>query len=125
MHKIKGVECKPADCELQTNTVWSFPVRGKWGTHNGKYRGNWAPQVPNNLIRLYSEENDFVLDPMVGSGTTLIEAKSLRRRGIGFDIHPEVVKLAKEACQFSCSDCHEPVIRQCDAVMLQSELDIS
>jgi len=85
-----------AELQLQTTTVWSFPNRGKWLTHNAKYRGNWAPQIPCNLIRLYSKENDTVLDPMVGSGTTMIEAKSLGRRGLGFDIHSEVVKLAQE-----------------------------
>lgn len=65
--------------EIQTTTVWSFPDRGKWLTHNAKYRGNWAPQIPSNLIRLYSKEGDVILDPMVGSGTTMIEAKSLGR----------------------------------------------
>jgi DNA modification methylase len=103
------------DAELQTTTVWSFPVRGKWLTHNAKYRGNWAPQIPNNIIRLYSKEGDTVLDPMVGSGTTMIEAKSLGRQGIGFDIHPEVITLAKESCQFGFDKAVEPIIRQGDA----------
>lgn len=108
------------DLELQTTTVWSFPNRGKWLTHNAKYRGNWAPQIPNNLIRLYSKEGDTVLDPMVGSGTTMIEAKSLCRRGIGFDIHPEVVKLAQESCKFDCDKCPEPIIKEGDARELKS-----
>jgi DNA modification methylase len=110
--------CK--DLELQSTTVWSFPNRGKWLTHNAKYRGNWAPQIPNNLIRLYSKEGDTILDPMVGSGTTMIEAKSLGRRGIGFDIHPEVVKLAQDSCKFDCDKCVEPVIKEGDAKELKS-----
>lgn len=103
------------DNALQTTTVWSFPNRGKWLTHNAKYRGNWAPQIPNNLIRLYSKEGDIVLDPMVGSGTTMIEAKSLGRQGIGLDIHPEVVELAQKSCEFNCEKCHEPIIKRADA----------
>ena len=110
---------------LQTTTVWSFPNRGKWLTHNAKYRGNWAPQIPNNLIRLYSKKGDIVLDPMVGSGTTMIEAKSLGRQGIGFDIHPEVVKQAQDACKFHCDKCREPVIKQGDARQLKSIEDES
>jgi len=106
--------------EIQKTTVWSFPNRGKWLTHNAKYRGNWAPQIPSNLIQLYSKENDTVLDPMVGSGTTMIEAKSLGRLGLGFDIHPEVVKLAQESCDFKCDKCHEPIIKQNDARNLKS-----
>src|SRR3989338_4187599 len=105
-------EPKDEEFQVQTTTVWSFTNRGKWLTHNAKYRGNWAPQIPSNLIRLYSKENDIVLDPMVGSGTTMIEAKSLSRRGLGFDIHPEVVKLAQESCKFNCYKCHEPVIKK-------------
>lgn len=113
------------DSDLQTTTVWSFPNRGKWLTHNAKYRGNWAPQIPSNLIRLYSKEGDTVLDPMVGSGTTMIEAKSLGRQGIGFDIHAEVVKLAQESCKFNCEKCYEPVIRQGDVRTLESVKDDS
>ncbi|MFA6216999.1 MAG: DNA methyltransferase [Candidatus Omnitrophota bacterium] len=113
-------KCINNDIELQTTTVWSFPNRGKWLTHNAKYRGNWAPQIPSNLIRLYSKEDDTVLDPMVGSGTTMIEAKSLGRRGMGFDIHPEVVKIALESCKFECENCHEPIIKQGDARLLKS-----
>ena len=113
-------ETKDEEFQVQTTTVWSFPNRGKWLTHSAKYRGNWAPQIPSNLIRLYSKEGESVLDPMVGSGTTMIEAKSLGRQGIGFDIHPEVVKLAQESCKFSCEKCYEPVIKQGDASSLKS-----
>jgi len=109
------VETQKEDFEIQKTTVWSFPNRGKWLTHNAKYRGNWAPQIPGNLIRLYSKEGDTVLDPMVGSGTTMIEAKSLGRQGLGFDIHQEVVKIAQESCNFSCEKCYEPAIKQGDA----------
>ena len=91
----------PPEEKLQATTVWSFPERGKWATHSAKYRGNWAPQIPRNIIQLYSQEGDSVLDPMVGSGTTMIEAKLLGRKGIGFDIHPEVVELSRKACDFS------------------------
>ncbi|HEX9917234.1 MAG TPA: DNA methyltransferase [candidate division Zixibacteria bacterium] len=112
--------------EPQTTTVWSFPNRGKWLSHNAKYRGNWAPQIPNNLIQLYSKEGDIVLDPMVGSGTTMIEAKSLGRKGLAFDIHPEVVKLAQDACMFSSEQKHfEPAIEQGDARNLKSLKDHS
>jgi len=112
--------------QIQTTTVWSFPNRGKWLTHNAKYRGNWAPQIPGNLIRLYSKEGDVVLDPMIGSGTTMIEAKSLGRKGIAFDIHSEVVKLAQDACKFSVEQKHfEPTIEQGDARDLKSLKDNS
>ena len=114
------------ESEIQTTTVWSFPNRGKWLTHSAKYRGNWAPQIPNNLILRYSKEGDVVLDPMVGSGTTMIEAKALGRRGTAFDIHPEVVKLAKEGCKFELDkELFEPEIKQGDARKIDSIADES
>ena len=120
-------ETTPTDnSAVQTTTVWSFPDRGKWATHNGKYRGNWAPQIARNIILLYSKENDVVLDPMVGSGTTMIEAKLLGRKGIAFDIHPEVVALAKEACSFKSENgTYEPKITQGDARQLKDLKDNS
>jgi DNA modification methylase len=121
---MKDAILEAQEQKLETTTVWSFPERGKWATHNAKYRGNWAPQIPRNLINLYSQEKDAVLDPMVGSGTTMIEAKLLGRRGLGFDIHPEVVKLAKEACKFSSHNgMIEPMIEVGDARELKDIKD--
>jgi len=112
--------------EIQSTTVWSFPARGKWATHSAKYRGNWAPQIPRNLILLYSKEGDAVLDPMVGSGTTMIEAKLLKRKGIGVDIHREVVDLARRSCVFeSEKGSYEPKIEAGDARQLSSIKDES
>lgn len=84
----------------ETTTVWSFPVRGAWATHNNKYRGNFAPQLARNIIEMYSEPGEVVLDPMAGGGTTLIEAKLLGRRFIGADINPSAVKLCEQATLF-------------------------
>jgi len=81
-------------------TVWSFPERGDWATHSPIYRGNFAPQVARNIIEMFSEERDFVLDPMVGSGTTLIEAKLLNRNALGYDINLDAVELSKKALDF-------------------------
>jgi DNA modification methylase len=92
---------EPEDFQLQTTTIWSFPKRGNWATHRGDYRGNWAPEIPRNLIMRYSEKGDTILDPFVGSGTTIIETKLLGRKGIGIDINPDAIKLAKKRIEFS------------------------
>jgi len=49
---------------------------------------------------MYSEKDELVLDPMVGSGTTLIEAKLLHRNALGVDINPESVKISQLALNF-------------------------
>jgi len=89
-------------------TVWSFPERGNWATHNPKYRGNFAPQIARNIIEMYTEKGQTILDPMVGAGTTLIEAKLLSRNALGMDINPEAVELAKKALRFK----HHPESKQ-------------
>ena len=89
-------------------TVWSFPERGSWATHGPGYRGNFAPQIARNVIEMYSKKGDSILDPMVGGGTTLIEAKLLARNALGMDINPEAVKICKEALRFK----HHPATKQ-------------
>ncbi|MFW6028921.1 MAG: TRM11 family SAM-dependent methyltransferase [Halanaerobiales bacterium] len=101
--------------EEEITSVWSFPERGSWETHNGRYRGNFAPQIPRNLILRYTNEDDMVLDPMMGGGTTLIEAKLLNRRSIGFDINPEAVEISSSNIGFSGNYKYEPIIRIGDA----------
>jgi DNA modification methylase len=68
-------------------TVWSFQDRGDWATHSGNYPGNWSPYIPRNLIDKFTKPGDLVLDPMVGSGTTLVECKLTNRNCIGVDIN--------------------------------------
>ena len=91
--EVKRLEPMPDELTDVSTTVWSFPKRGSWATHRGDYRGNWAPQIPRALMLMYTKPGDVVLDPMVGSGTTLIEAKLLGRNGIGVDINYDAVIL--------------------------------
>lgn len=98
-HKI--TKFAPEKFDLESSTVWSFPDRGDWATHVGNYRGNWSPYIPRNLILRYTNEGDLVLDQMVGSGTTLVECKLLNRRGIGIDINPDAIMVARNRLDFS------------------------
>ena len=99
--KYKISKFEPKDFARETTTVWSFPDRGDWATHIGNYRGNWSPYIPRNLIDRYTNESDLVLDQMVGSGTTLVECKLLRRRGIGVDINLDAIMVTRNRLDFS------------------------
>jgi len=105
----------PDNFELQTSTHWSFPDRGKWATHNAKYRGNWSPYIPRNIILRYSQEGDIVLDQFAGGGTTLIECKLLNRKAIGVDINPNAIELCKKSIEFNCEPSGQVYIKQGDA----------
>ena len=90
----------PEDFEQECSTVWSFPRRWNWMTHNSKYRWNWSPEVVRNLILRYSKEGDFLLDPMIWGGTTAIEAKLLNRNLLCYDINPDAIELTKKYLDF-------------------------
>ena len=88
----KITKWEPDDFELEMTTHWSFPKRGDWATHDAKYRGNWSPYIPRNVILRYSSEEDIVLDQFVGGGTTAVVAKKLNRKGIFCDISEKACK---------------------------------
>lgn len=96
--KIKKWE--PEDFELEMTTHWSFPKRGDWATHDAKWRGNWSPYIPRNLLLRYSQEGDLILDQFAGGGTTLVEAKLLNRDIIGVDINEAALERCKEKIDF-------------------------
>ena len=96
--KIKLWE--PENFELEMTTVWSFPKRGNWATHDAKWRGNWSPYIPRNILLRYSKEGDLVLDQFAGGGTTLVEAKLLNRNIIGVDINEIALERCKEKINF-------------------------
>ena len=108
-------EVGPLFWEPEYTTVWSFPERGSWATHNSKYRGNFAPQIARNIIEMYSQKGDTIIDPMVGAGTTLIEAKLLSRNAVGLDINPEAVELTKAALRFKHHPPSEQKVKVADA----------
>ena len=91
--EVKRIHPEAEELTDVSTTVWSFPKRGSWATHRGDYRGNWPPQMARALILMYTEPGDTVLDPMVGSGTTCIEAMLLGRNCIGVDINYNAVML--------------------------------
>lgn len=75
--------------------VWEIPYLNP----KAKERVGYPTQKPilllEQIIKLVTDENDFVLDPFMGSGTTLVAAKMLNRRYIGIDISRKAVKLAE------------------------------
>ena len=115
MIMTKKVLMQPENFELETNTIWAFPDRGKWATHDAKYRGNWSPYIPRNVILRYSQEGDTVLDPFVGGGTTAVEAKLANRNFVGFDINPEAIELSRQKCDFQFDTTATSVIDVADA----------
>lgn len=76
-----------------TKSIWTFSAE------SARKVGHPAPfpvELPYRLIQLYAFENEIVLDPFVGSGTSCIAALQTKRHYIGYDISEEYLRLAQE-----------------------------
>lgn len=82
--------------DIILDSLWLFDKRDNSGAHNANYWGNFIPQIPNQFMKRYTKQGDWVLDTFLGSGTTLIECKRLGRNGIGIDLSSEAIELAKK-----------------------------
>ena len=75
-----------------TRDVWAIDAE------SARRVGHPAPfpvELPRRLIDLYTYRGDIVVDPFVGSGTTLVAAARTGRLGVGFDTDPEYIELAQ------------------------------
>ena len=79
--------------DFMAGTLSVWPIRAA----SAKSVGHPAPfpiELPRRLIELYTFEDELVLDPFMGSGTTTIAARQRRRHYVGYDTSPEYVQLA-------------------------------
>lgn len=85
-----GKPFKKPPLTKQVTTLWDYPSQHYGDELQGdpNYRGATPSYVIWNLLVRYTKENDLVIDPCAGSGTTLDVARDLKRRALGYDVHP-------------------------------------
>ena len=75
-----------------TLSIWNInPARAKKIGHPAPF----PVELPQKFINLYTYKNDLILDPFLGSGTTAIAAKLLKRNYVGYEIEEKYIAIAK------------------------------
>lgn len=84
-----NMQRKPA-LKLQTTTLWYYPSQQYDGEPKGdpRFVGATPSYVIWNLLERYTREDDLVVDPFCGGGTTIDVARELKRRALGYDVAP-------------------------------------
>lgn len=82
--------------DINVDSLWLIQERDKSGKHKNIYHGNFIPQIPNQLIRRYTNSGDTILELFSGGGTTLFECEKLQRDYIGFDINTNICEYVKQ-----------------------------
>lgn len=89
----KGVSDTTRDEFMEwTNGVWTFSGESKTRI---KHPAPFPVQLPRRCIKLFSYVGDTILDPFLGSGSTLVACMQTGRKGIGIDTEESYCKIAK------------------------------
>lgn len=78
-----------------------------WKDINGvedKHCAAYPLEIPKRLIKMFSYTEDWILDPFLGSGTTIKAAKDLNRNSMGIELNPDYIKIIKEKLQINQKD---------------------
>ena len=82
-----------------SNEEWLKYFTGHWNFAGEKQNGHLAMfpiELPRRLIKMFSFIGETVLDPFLGSGTTILAAKNLKRNSIGYEINKDYLPIIKK-----------------------------
>lgn len=106
--KKQGIS-KPVSSELRekskmTTEEWNQYFSGHWnfaGEKQDKHLAMFPEELPKRIIKMFTFVGDTVLDPFLGSGTTILAAKNLDRNSIGYEINADFLPAIKERTGYS------------------------
>ncbi|HEY6193398.1 MAG TPA: site-specific DNA-methyltransferase [Bacteroidota bacterium] len=83
--------------------------------NNKNHSAAFPEELPEWFIKLFTKPDDMVLDPFLGSGTTIFVAKRMRRNSIGIEIVPEYYQMVKRQIESTELTILEPKVRYAKA----------
>ncbi len=96
---MKEVPKEIKEISKLTKEEWKEYFTGHWrfgGEKQINHEAMFPEELPKRLIKMYSFVGDTVLDPFVGSGTTVKVALELKRNAIGYEINEDFLEIIKE-----------------------------
>jgi DNA modification methylase len=75
--------------------VWKFYYEGRDIRDKEKHPAVFPIALARKCIDLFSHKGELVVDPFLGSGTTLVAARDADRNAVGFDLNPDYIALTK------------------------------
>ena len=97
--RVENVPTEIKESSKLTKEEWKEYFSGHWrfgGEKQINHEAMFPEELPKRLIRMYSFVEDTVLDPFLGSGTTVKVALELKRNAIGYEINEKFVEIIKE-----------------------------
>lgn len=94
-----------------TKEEWKEYFQGHWNFGGARQDGHIATfpeELPHRLIKMFSFVDDTVLDPFLGSGTTSLAAKNLKRNSVGFEINKEFQPFIEEKLGVNSPELDSP-----------------
>lgn len=75
--------------------VWNFTYETRDIRDRSVHPATFPISLSKKIISLFTHKGELVLDPFIGSGTTLVAARDLDRNAVGFDLSPKYIELCK------------------------------
>jgi modification methylase len=101
--KKQGDAPKPTaeqkEASKMTTEEWNEYFSGHWnfsGVRQDNHLAMFPEELPKRLIRMFSFVGENVLDPFLGSGTTMLAAKNLGRNSAGYEINPDFTPIIQQ-----------------------------
>lgn len=103
----KTCECKPSHLNCMTAKEWLKSQIGVWQFFYGSrdirdkniHPATFPISLARKVIELFTHQGELVIDPFVGSGTTLVAAQDTARNALGFDLSTSYINVCLERLQ--------------------------
>ncbi len=104
--------------------VWQFNYEARDIRDKSAHPATFPISLAKKVIELFTHKGELVLDPFVGSGTTLVAARDLKRNAVGFDLQQKYIDLCEQRlAQASLFDIEKQIAIQDDARCISHYFD--